>query len=69
MDENSLGQLCGDVNRCREVIEEGWFKYQIYAGNDYNEARELKSKMRPDAFVVAYIRGAKVKLYDAINKN
>jgi hypothetical protein len=65
-DERSL--YCGSANTCREIIEEGWFKYQIYAGTDYNQAVELRNRITGKSFIVAYENGTRVSLYRAMNK-
>lgn len=46
----------------REVIEEGWFKYQIYAGNSYDDARSLKQSLNCRSFIVGYRGGKKINL-------
>jgi hypothetical protein len=51
---------------CREVIEGGWFKYQISAGSEYNTALDLKNKLEGKSFIVAYRRGTKVNLYKTL---
>ena len=66
--EEKLKQYCGGTEMCREIIEQGWFKYQIYAGTLYNDALSLKNQIGGDAFIVAYERGRKMELYKAINK-
>lgn len=66
--ENDLMQYCGGEGICREIIEEGWYKYQVYAGNSYAEAQNLKNRVGGDAFIVAYELGTKIELYKAINK-
>jgi len=67
-DEEKLNQYCGGTEICREIIETGWFKYQVYAGTNYNEALSLKNQIGGDAFIVAYERGRKMELFKAINK-
>jgi hypothetical protein len=60
--------LCGSPQACREVVENGWFKYQVYAGTDYQQAVDLKNSITRNSFIVAYERGMKLKLRDAKNK-
>ena len=67
-DEEKLNQYCGGTEICREIVENGWFKYQVYAGTNYNEALSLKNQIGGDAFIVAYERGRKMELFKAINK-
>jgi hypothetical protein len=67
-DEEKLQQFCGSADLCREIIEEGWYKYQIYAGTEYSEAQSIKSQVGSGSFIVAYERGRKIKLFKAINK-
>lgn len=69
LSEDQISQFCGTINLCREVIEEGWFKYQLYAGNEYSKAVALKDQIGGDSFVVAYERGTKVNLHKATNRN
>jgi len=69
LDEQQMMMFCGVAGLCREIIEEGWFKYQIFAGTHYEEAMKLKDQLNVNSFIMAYERGTKVKLYKAINKN
>ncbi|MBN1950602.1 MAG: hypothetical protein JW801_05330 [Bacteroidales bacterium] len=65
--EDQIKTFCGGGN-CREILEGGWYKYQVFAGNSYSEAQSLKAQIGGDAFIVAYERGQKTDLYKAINK-
>jgi hypothetical protein len=67
-DEDRL-LYCGPGETCREIIEEGWYKYQVYAGTDYQQAVSLKSKINAKTFIVAYEQGMKIKLYKASIKS
>lgn len=68
LNDNNRESICGSAGACREVIEEGWFKYQVYAGTDYTKALEMKSRLAGKSFIVAYEKGTKVKLYKAVNR-
>lgn len=51
------------------VFEEGWYKYQILAGNDLKFALDaLETCGVPKAYLVAYKNGKKIKLYKALNE-
>lgn len=51
--------LCPD-NACRMIIEEGWFKYQLYAGTSFQDAAKLIEDLNQKAFIVAYSNGRKI---------
>lgn len=65
--ENEMQSICGYSGNCREIIEESWFKYQVFAGTDYQAALSLKSQIPGKSFIVAYKDGAKYNLYKAIH--
>ncbi len=67
LSDNTLSELCSNDNPCREVIEAGWFKYQLFAGTDYRDALKLRKNMSPKSFIVAYKGGTKINLYNAIH--
>jgi hypothetical protein len=51
------------------VVEEGWYKYQILAGDNLKEALNiLENSGENKAFLVAYKNGRKLKLYKALNE-
>ncbi|NJM14896.1 MAG: hypothetical protein HC896_05510 [Bacteroidales bacterium] len=51
----------------REIKEDDWFKYQILAGNTYDDARRLKNLIHVNgAFVVPYKNDVKLSLKQAI---
>ncbi len=51
------------------IFEEGWYKYQILAGNDLKFALDaLETCGVRKAFLVAYKNGKKIKLYKALNE-
>jgi len=64
--EDEMQSICGYSENCREIIEESWFKYQIFSGTDYEATLSLKNKIPGKSFIVAYKAGAKQKLYKAI---
>lgn len=66
--DQRIESLCNTYGACREIVEEGWFKYQIYVGPDYNKAVLIKNNIGGQSFVVGYQQGKKVKLYKAIHK-
>ncbi|MBA7522213.1 hypothetical protein ES705_14331 [subsurface metagenome] len=67
LNEQEMNSHCGYSGRCREIIEEGWFKYQIYAGTSYQEALSLKNEITGKSFIVTYKAGSKQNLYKAIH--
>ncbi|MBN2522435.1 MAG: hypothetical protein JXB24_04130 [Bacteroidales bacterium] len=67
LSEDEIKSVCRHSPNCREIIEEGWFKYQIYAGTDYQQAMALRNGIPGKAFVVAYEAGSKQNLYKAIH--
>jgi hypothetical protein len=67
LSDKTISELTADKSACREVIEEGWFKYQIFTGTDYKDALRLRKSMSVKAFVVAYKGGTKINLYQAIH--
>ncbi len=67
LSEDEMQSVCGYSGSCREIIEEGWFKYQVYSGTDYQATLTLKNKIPGKSFIVAYKAGAKQNLYKAIN--
>ena len=69
LNDDQIRQFCGVAGLCREIVEEGWFKYQIYAGTEYEKALNIKNQLAGNSFIVAYERGTKVNLHKTINKN
>jgi hypothetical protein len=65
--EDEMNFICGNSTNCREIIEESWFKYQVFSGTNYQEALSLKNKIPGKAFIVAYKGGMKQNLYKAIH--
>jgi len=65
--EDEMQTICGYSGNCREIIEEGWFKYQIFSGTDYQATLSLKDKIPGKSFIVAYKAGSKQNLYKAIH--
>jgi hypothetical protein len=55
--------ICVYAGTCREIIEEGWFKYQVYAGTRYDQALELKNQVSGKSFIVGYEKGTKIMKY------
>ncbi len=64
--ESQARTVCESSGKCREIIEEDWYKYQIYAGNSYQEALETKKNLNVKSFVTAYHNGVKIKLYKTV---
>ena len=51
------------------IIEDGWYKYHLKAGNSPEIAEQMKNSCNvPGAFIVAYKRAAKVNAYQAIQE-
>jgi len=51
------------------MIEDGWYKYHLKAGNSPEVAEQMKNSCNvPGAFLVAYKRAAKVNAYQAIQE-
>lgn len=51
------------------VIEDGWYKYHLKAGNSYSQALELRNNCNvKGAFIVAYTRAVKVNTDEAVRK-
>ncbi len=51
------------------IIEDGWYKYQIFAGNNLENAYSILEGVDVNrAFLVAYRNGIKLELYEAINE-
>ena len=48
------------TDKYREIIEQGWFKYQIYAGESYNDAVKLRSSLHCRSFIVGYRGGQRI---------
>ncbi|MBN2347948.1 MAG: hypothetical protein JXJ22_03870 [Bacteroidales bacterium] len=52
------------------VIEDSWYKYQIKAGNTYEQAQLIKASSNVErSFIVAYKHGKKMELYRAIRES
>jgi hypothetical protein len=52
------------------VIESGWYKYTVGIFDTYREAKKFKLNIGvSDAFVVAYLKGKKVEISDAVKQN
>jgi hypothetical protein len=66
--DEEISNLCHSTNACREIIENGWFKYQVFTGTNYKEAIRLRKSMSIKSFVVAYKDGTKINLYQAIHR-
>jgi hypothetical protein len=60
-----LENICNELGNCRAIIEEGWFKYQYFAGNAYNDALKISKNLTRKSFIVAYRGGTKINLYKA----
>ncbi len=52
-------ELCPS-GTCRMIIEEDWFKYQIYTGTSFQEAKQMLNSIDRKAFIVAYARAKKL---------
>jgi hypothetical protein len=66
--ETDKNQLFGNTTSSREIIESGWFKYQIYAGTSYTSAIEIMNVYSGKAFITAYQNGTRIKLRKAIKQ-
>ena len=66
--DEEISNLCHSTSACREIIENGWFKYQVFTGTNYKEAIRLRKSMSIKSFVVAYKGGTKINLYQAIHR-
>lgn len=66
--ETDKSQLFGNTTSSREIIESGWFKYQIYAGTSYTSALEIMNEYSGKAFITAYQNGTRIKLRKAIKQ-
>ena len=52
------------------ILEDGWYKYHIKAGNSPELAEQYKQASNVEkAFIVPYKRAAKISYYDAIQEN
>jgi len=60
--------LCSEVGKCREVIEEGWYKYQYFGGTSYDNTIQTIKGLSRKTFIVAYRGGTKINLYKALRK-
>ncbi|MBN1116270.1 MAG: SPOR domain-containing protein [Bacteroidales bacterium] len=60
-----LKAIYPDTDQLNVVFEDGWYKYQIYAGNKMDQALIiLKNCGVKDAFMVAYSNGEKIRFSD-----
>ncbi len=67
--EDELAKIYSGSYKTTLMIEDGWYKYRIKAGNSYEEAENIKTSTGVSkAFIVAYDRAAKISLYQAREK-
>lgn len=67
--ENQLSEIYHYAQPVRIVLENNWYKYQVYAGNNLENAFGILEALNiKKAFVVAYKNGEKLKLYQAIQE-
>ena len=60
LEKDQLDKLCMSEGLCREIIEEGMYKYQVYSGTDYDKALEIREQLANDSFIVPYISGLRI---------
>jgi hypothetical protein len=69
MSPEDLKKLYNGPEKISVIIEAGWYKYHLKAGNSLEAARVLLNKSGNNtAFIVAYRRASKTELYDAIHE-
>jgi hypothetical protein len=67
--EEKLTSLYSGPEQISIIVEDGWFKYHLKAGNSLEMAQSLKKKCGIDkAFIVAYRQAAKIGLYEALKE-
>jgi len=65
-----LQNIYPDLDKISMIEEDGWFKYSLIAGINYNNANTIKKQIQvKGAFVVAYKDGKKLKLSNAIRQS
>ncbi|MBN2274979.1 MAG: hypothetical protein JXR41_10080 [Bacteroidales bacterium] len=65
--QDDFSQLYSGSEPVALVIEDGWYKYRIKAGNSYNLAKQIKAGCGVEkAFIVSYKQARKINLYEAI---
>lgn len=68
--QDTFSRLYSGTDPVALIIEDGWYKYRIKAGNSYALAKEIKARCGVDkAFIVAYKRARKIALYEAIRND
>jgi hypothetical protein len=67
LSQEKLNNIYSGDKDVRRIQEEGWYKYQIKAGNTYDAARRLKTRINVHgAFAVAYMNNKKIDIRQAI---
>ena len=67
--EAELTKIYNGSYKTTLMIEDGWYKYRIKAGNSYQEAENIKNSTGvAKAFIVSYDRAVKISLYQAREK-
>ncbi len=67
--EDQLSEIYHYAQPPRIVFENNWYKYQVYAGNNLENAFGILEALNiKKAFVVAYKNGEKLRLYQAIQE-
>lgn len=62
-----LREIYEGSRRVTEIEEEGWYKYQIAVGSNYQLARRVIEEIDVEgAFLVAYLDGRKIQLYKVL---
>jgi len=65
---NELSEIYRGSYKISLIIEDGWYKYRLKAGNSYSAAKEIKQQCGvPNAFLVSYYIAKKVSINKAIN--
>ena len=67
MSNDDVNNLYNGSEQVQEQQEEGWYKYSIGNVTSYQQAVQLKKQSDvTDAFIVAYMNGRKLNLYQAM---
>ncbi len=69
MKSDELGNLYSGTEAISIILEDGWFKYHLKAGNSSEMAEQFKQASRIDkAFIVPYRRAAKITYFEALQE-
>ncbi len=68
--EEDFSQLYAGPDPIALIIEDGWYKYRIKAGNSYAQAKEIKARCGVNkAFVIPYQRARRISLYEVLRNH